>query len=197
LEGVKVTLAPDAPAIHISPSPSLGLLFCLVLFFVLLATNVSVRGVWSLVVILALAFLALLLSYLDWWTPVFNVLPHLAVYGNGGLYLVISTLVFALWLFTVVFTDRFAYWIVSPGLLTYHQVIGSADKSYDTSGMVVEQKQQDLFRHWILGFGSGDIRVSTAGARREELFMPNVLFVNVKVREMQKLIAMKPDERTP
>ena len=91
-------------------------------------------------------------------------------------------------------SDRLAYWIVSPGLLTYHQMVGSGDKSYDTSGMVVEQKRQDLFRHWILGFGSGDIRVSTSGARQEELFLPNVLFVNSKVREMQKLIVMKPDE---
>jgi hypothetical protein len=73
-------------------------------------------------------------------------------------------------------------------------VIGSGDKSYDTTGMVVEQIQQDLFRHWILGFGSGDIRISTAGARREELFLPNVLRVNPKVLQMQKLVAMKPDE---
>jgi hypothetical protein len=192
--GVPVTVAPDIPPILMRPSPSLGLLFCLVFAIVLLVTNISIRGVWSLVVLLTLAFLALLVSYLDWWAPIFNVLPHLAVYANAGFYLVIATLVFALWLFSVLVVDRFAYWIVSPGMLTYHQVIGSADKSYDTSGMVVEQRQQDLFRHWILGFGSGDIRVSTAGARREELLLPNVLLVNAKVQQMQKLIAMKPDE---
>jgi hypothetical protein len=195
--GVPVTVGQNGPTIELSPFRSLGLLFCLVFFFVLLATNVSVRGLWSLVILLSLAFLILLFTYLDWWGPIFRVVPILAVYANAGFYLVISALVLALWLFSVLVSDRLAYWIVSPGMLTYHQVIGSGDKSYDTTGMVVEQKQQDLFRHWILGFGSGDIRISTAGARREELFLQNVLFVNSKVRVMQKLIAMKPDENEP
>lgn len=195
LGGVQVTVAPDAPPIHISASPTPGLLFCLVFCMVLLVTNVSIRGVWSVVVLMALAFLALLFSYLDWWGPLFRALPDLAVYANGGFYLVISTLVFGLWLFTVLVLDRFAYWIVRPGMLICHQVIGDADKSYDTGGMIVEQRQQDLFRHRILGFGSGDIRISTSGARREELFLPNVLFVNSKVRELQRLAAMKPDAK--
>lgn len=195
LGGVQVTVAPDVPPILIRPTPTLGLLFCLVFSIVLLVTNVSIRGVWSVVVLLTLAFLTLLFAHFDWWGPIFSVVPHLAVYANGGFYLVISTLVLALWLFTVLVLDRFAYWIISPGMLIYHQVIGDADKSYDTGGMIVEQRQQDLFRHRILGFGSGDIRISTAGARREELFLPNVLFVNSKVREMQKLAAMKPDAK--
>src|SRR5262245_39131365 len=99
MRGVQVTVAPDAPVILMSPNQSLGLLFCLVFFFVLLVTNVSVRGLWSLVVLLTLAFLTLLFSYLDWWAPLFHVLPLLAVYANAGFYLVISTLLLALWLF--------------------------------------------------------------------------------------------------
>jgi hypothetical protein len=193
LGGVQVPLAPDVPPILIRPNPTLGLLFCLVFGIVLLVTNVSIRGVWSVVVFMGLAFLALLISYFDLWTPVFNVVPHLAVYANAGFYLVISTMVLALWLFTVFVLDGFAYWIIRPGMLVYHQVIGDADKSYDTGGMIVEQRQLDLFRHRILGFGSGDIRISTSGARREDLFLPNVLFVNSKVREIQRLAAMKPD----
>jgi hypothetical protein len=194
IRGVQVSVVPDGPVILMHPNRSLGLLFCLLFFFVLLVTTVSVRGVWSIVILLGLAFLALLFAYLDWWGEIFKLLPLLAVYANAGFYLVVSTLVLALWLFSVLVSDRLAYWIVTPGMLTYHQVVGSADKSYDTSGMVVEQQQQDLFRHWILGFGAGDIHISTAGARREELFLQNVLFVNPKVQEMQKLIAMKPDE---
>ena len=163
----------------------------------LVITNVTVRGVWSLVVILAVAFLALLFTYFGWWEPILNVLPHLAVYANVGFYVVISTMVFALWLFSVLVVDRLSYWVVSPGQLTYHRVVGSGDKSYDTRGMVVEQSQQDLFRHWILGFGSGDIHISTTGARREELSLVNILFVKHKVKEIQHLIAMKPDQHAP
>ena len=30
--------------------------------------------------------------------------------------------------------------------------------------MVFEKIRQDLFRHWILGLGSGDLRINTMGA---------------------------------
>jgi hypothetical protein len=44
-----------------------------------------------------------------------------------------------------------------------------------------------------LGFGSGDLHITTVGARREDLVIPNVLFVDSKVRAIQKLIATRPD----
>jgi hypothetical protein len=60
--------------------------------------------------------------------------------------------------------------------------------------MVFEKHRQDLFRHWVLGLGSGDIQISTTGARRETLNIPNVLFADSKVGEIQKMIAMQPDQ---
>ena len=94
--------------------------------------------------------------------------------------------------------DRLSYWRVTPGQLTHDTVIGGAQKSYDTRGMVFEKHRQDLFRHWVLGLGSGDIQISTTGARRETVSIPNVLFVDAKVGEIQKMIAMSPDQfQTP
>ncbi len=64
--------------------------------------------------------------------------------------------------------------------------------------MVFEKRRQDLFRHWVLGLGSGDIEISTTGAGRETVSIPNVLFVDAKVSEIQKMIAMSPDQfQTP
>ena len=74
--------------------------------------------------------------------------------------------------------------------------MGGAQRSYDTRGMVFEKLRQDFFRQWILGFGSGDIHISTTGAKREEIRVPNVLFVDWKIQEIQRLIAMRPDEFT-
>jgi hypothetical protein len=51
-----------------------------------------------------------------------------------------------------------------------------------------------LVRHWIVGLGSGDIQISTTGAKRETIEVPNVLFVDSKVAEIQKMIAMQPDQ---
>ncbi len=49
----------------------------------------------------------------------------------------------------------------------------------------------DLFRHWILGFFSGDLIVRTAGAEHETIRLPNVLWIGWRLEELQKLLAEK------
>ncbi|HEY7315003.1 MAG TPA: hypothetical protein VH643_37000 [Gemmataceae bacterium] len=178
-------------------SKNLGVLFTLLFFLVILITNVTLRGLASVVAILALAFGALLLAYFGWWEDVLNWMGMVSIYMNMGFYVFFSTLVLIVWAFSVFVYDRLGYWRVTPGQLTQDTVIGGAQKSYDTRGMVFEKKRQDLFRHWILGFGSGDINISTTGARRETFIIPNVLFVDAKVSEIQKMIAMQPDQFQP
>jgi len=51
----------------------------------------------------------------------------------------------------------------------------------------------DLFRHWILGFGSGDLRIRAFGAQQDLIFIPNVLLVGSKVRRIEHMIAAKPE----
>jgi hypothetical protein len=97
------------------------------------------------------------------------------------------------WAFSVFVYDRMSYWRVTPGQMTYEHVIGGAAKSYDTRGMIFEKRRQDLFRHWVLGLGSGDIEISTTGAKRETIHIPTVLFVDSKVAEIQQMIAVRPD----
>jgi len=198
--GVKVTLAPDGTRVEdvkqvlFHPNHTLGVVFVVTFFLVMLITNVAVRGVWSVVVILAIGFITVLMAYFGLWNPILAVLPDLAIYANLGFYVLVSTAVFAVWLFSFFVSDRLNYWLVTPGQITYNHVVGGGEKSYDTRGMVFEQLQEDFFRHWLLGFGSGDIRISTTGARKEELYLSNVLFVNWKVKQIQQLIAMKPDQ---
>jgi hypothetical protein len=50
------------------------------------------------------------------------------------------------------------------------------------------------FRYWVLGLGSGDLRIHTYGAQHEEIFVPSVLFVGYKIHAVQRLIAEKPAE---
>ncbi len=175
-------------------SKNLGVLFTLLFFLVILITNVTLRGLASVVAILAAAFGALLLAYLNWWEDVLNWMGMVSIYMNMGFYVFFSTLVLLVWAFSVFVYDRLSYWRVTPGQLTLDAVIGGSQKSYDTRGMVFEKHRQDLFRHWILGLGSGDIQISTTGARRETFSIPNVLFVDAKVSEIQKMIAMQPDQ---
>jgi hypothetical protein len=200
LDGQHLELDNTGIMVWMHPSKNLGVLFTLIFFLVILITNISLRGWASGMVILCIAFLALLLAYFGWWEDVLNWMGRVSIYMNMGFYVLFSSLVFLVWVISVFAYDRLSYWRVTPGQLTHDAVIGGAQRSYDTRGMVFEKHRQDLFRHWILGFGSGDIQISTTGARRETFDIPNVLFVDAKVGEIRKLIAMQPDEyeaRTP
>ena len=192
LDGQKVTIGDSQVWVH--RSKNLGVLFTLIFFLVILITNISLRGMASVVAILGAAFGALLLAYFGWWEDMLNWAGKVSIYMNMGFYVFFSTLVFFVWAFSVFVYDRLSYWRVTPGQLTHDAVIGGSQKSYDTRGMVFEKRRQDLFRHWVLGLGSGDIEISTTGARRETVNIPNVLFVDSKVQRIQKMIAMSPDQ---
>ncbi|MGH7169663.1 MAG: hypothetical protein ACRELG_05220 [Gemmataceae bacterium] len=194
LDGRHVEMGNTGQWVWMHGSKNLGVLFTLIFFLVILITNISLRGLASVVAILAAAFTALLLAYFGWWEELLNWMGQVSIYMNMGFYVFFSSLVFIVWAFSVFVYDRLSYWRVTPGQLTHDTVIGGAQKSYDTRGMVFEKHRQDLFRHWVLGLGSGDIQISTTGARRETVHIPNVLFVDAKVSAIQKMIAMSPDQ---
>jgi hypothetical protein len=80
------------------------------------------------------------------------------------------------------------YMVFSPGQLLVRQDIGSGEVACDTMGMVVAKRRTDLFRHWLLGFGSGDLIVKTAGAHAQQFEMHNVLFVGSKLKSIQDML---------
>ena len=58
-------------------------------------------------------------------------------------------------------------------------------------GMTIQKQRSDLFRHWILGLGSGDLIVRTSGAQAHQFDLPNVLSLGRRVREIEELLRMK------
>lgn len=179
---------------HIHKSSDLGLIFFVVLFLVILVTNYSVRGLASGIVILGLVLTFVLLLYFQVWDQVFGWITSHKIYLNSGAYLWISTVMFVMWMIVVFGLDRFSYWEIDPGQLTRDSLMGSGSKSYNTTGMTLEKHQDDLFRHWLLGLGSGDLQVMTSGASREQIDIHNVLFVGHKILAMQRLIAEVPED---
>ena len=69
------------------PSSTLGIVFFLTLFLVILITNVTVRGLASGMVILSLVFTVVLFAYLDWWDDILAWMGNLSVHLNLGAYL--------------------------------------------------------------------------------------------------------------
>jgi hypothetical protein len=99
-----------------------------------------------------------------------------------------------MWLLGVFVFDRLDYWIIRPGQVVHEMVFGGGSRTYDTRGMSVYKLRNDLFRHWILGLGSGDIHLASTGAAATEFVLENVMFAGRRIDAIQQLVAMKPDE---
>jgi hypothetical protein len=182
------TKAPRQPILRESTRSSYGVLFIVVLLLVLFITNVPIRGMASVVVIVTLFLLSIILALAGWWEPILEALDHSHIYINAFGYLAVAVPLLALWLLAVLVFDRQTYMVFAPGQMRIHQDIGGGEVAYDTLGMVVEKRRSDLFRHWILGIGSGDLMVKTAGASSQQFVMPNVLFVGSKVQLIQQML---------
>jgi hypothetical protein len=191
ITGTEVSVGSNKMFIY--PVSDLGVIYCLLFVLVSLFTNVSVRGIYSLVVVLVLSFLTVLLALFGWWHHILSALPYFSVYMNTGFYLFFSTLLLIVWLLAVFGFDRLSFWRIHPGQMTFEQMIGGSQKSYDTRGLQFEKQNKDLFRHVILGLGAGDLKILTSGAHKEEFIVPNVLFVDKKVDQIQRLINIEPD----
>jgi hypothetical protein len=179
------------PQLSMWSSNSLGIIWAFTLCLVILVTHVPLRGVWSLVVILVIGFTTVLLAVLKLWDPILGAIQVIDIHITACSYLAISLFLFALWLLTFLLFDRMVYMVFTRGQLRVRTAIGLGETVYDTRGMVVERRRDDLFRHGLLGFGSGDLTVRTAGGGGRLLEMPNVLFIGHKL----KLIHMMLQER--
>jgi hypothetical protein len=176
------------------PSSAVGLIYLTIILMLIFFTNVRLRGINSVVALLTVSFITVLLAWLGWWDDIARFIPYLWVHMNTGFYLVFSTGLLIIWLMMFFVFDRMKYWRVRPGQLTEERLIGGGAESFDTNGMRFQKLSSDFFRS-LLGFGAGDLTVVPAGGRGATIEIPNVIFVDRKVRAIERLISVKP-ERT-
>jgi hypothetical protein len=183
--------APADPRLRISGGRGFGVLFATVLLLVIVITNVPLRGMWSVVVIILVILLSIIFALAGWWEQILFQLSLLDIRINAGGYFFISGVLLTIWLITMIFFDRQIYMIFTPGQLKVCTEIGGGEKVYDAFGMTLEKQRSDLFRHWILGLGSGDLIVKTAGAQAHHFDLPNVLFIGRKVQAIEDMLKKK------
>ena len=196
LQGEAISVVPNRVD-YIHPSNNPGLLFIGTLLVLMVLTHARLRGVYSVLTLVTVALIGVLFAWLGWWDDIFEVLPTISARANAGFYLVFSTGLLIVWLLAFLVFDRTIYWSVRPGQIVEHRLVGGAEHSYDTQGLVFERRDQDFFRHVVLGLGAGDLVLKTGGARPEEIHVPNVLFIDWKLRTIQELIAIKPEQVAP
>jgi hypothetical protein len=184
-----------ATAVGARPSSAIGLTYLAILLLLIIFTNVRLRGINSIVALLTVAFITVLLAWLGWWDDIALMIPYLWVHMNTGFYLVFSTGLLIIWSLMFFVFDRLTFWRVRPGQLTVEHMIGGGAESFDTNGLGFKKLSSDLFRV-LLGFGAGDLKVSLPGERGAVIEIPNVILADSKVRDIEKLIAVKPERTT-
>jgi hypothetical protein len=192
LDGKLVIFSPrnrplTEPHLHMARNKNLGVLFATVLLLTIFITNVPLRGLWSMVMLLAIFLLAVIFALIDVWDRIFFYLYRLQIHVNAGGYFFISAILFIIWAVTVFIFDRRRYLAITSGQVRLCQAVGTEEKVYDTTGMTFSKKQDDLFRHWIVGLGSGDLIIHRSG-QEKDIDLPNVLFVGGKIREIERLV---------
>jgi hypothetical protein len=184
----RATETPLQPRLRMAASNNPGVIFAVTLCLVIVITNVHMRGLWSVIVILAIAFAAVALAVLGWWDAVLNTFGLIDIHINALGYVSISLFLLAIWALTFLLYDRRMATIFSRGQVRVRTVIGGGETTYDTLGMRVEKHTDDLFRHWLLGFGSGDLTVKTSGTNAAQFEIPNVIFINRKLELIRRML---------
>jgi hypothetical protein len=176
------------PRLVMAASNDLGIIWAVTLCLVVVITHLPLRGLWSVIVIVILVFTTILFSVLGMWDPILRSIRVIDIHLTAFSYLSISLFLFAIWLVTFLFFDRLVYMIFSRGQLRVRMAIGDGETVHDTRGMTVERHRDDLFRHWLLGFGSGDLTVRTSGNNSKQMELPNVLGIGRKLSLVQTML---------
>jgi hypothetical protein len=186
-------LVEDPTKLRTAPNKNLGVFFATVLLLVLVITNIPMRGMWSMMVIFLVIALSIIFYLAHFWVHILTWFGLLDIRINAGGYFYISTILFIVWLFTLLVFDKQIYMVFIPGQFKVCTEVGGGEQVYSTIGMTLEKQRSDLFRHWILGLGSGDLIVKTTGAQAHHFEMSNVLFINRKKQQIEDMVRKIPD----
>jgi hypothetical protein len=153
-----------SPLVHVSRSRVPGLVFVLTLLFVVVCMAATAAAV------------LLLISWFEWWDPLFRWFGLLQVYVNLGGYLLVAVPLLIAWVVTVFFLDRRTYMVLSVGQVRFCDHLGEEERAFDTSHVVFEKRPYDWFRR-LVGFGAGDMIIRTGGAQPQTMELRNVVRV--------------------
>jgi hypothetical protein len=169
------------PRMRMAESNNPGIIWAMTLFLVVAVTHVQLRGVWSVIALLFLCLATVLLAVLDLWDPILRTIGFFDIHMNAFGYLSISLTLFVMWLLMFLVFDRLKYMIFTRGRLRVCKAIGEGELVFDMRGMTFKRHRDDMFRHWLFGFGTADLTVFTAGANAQQIEMPNVLGIGRKL----------------
>ncbi|HEV3436543.1 MAG TPA: hypothetical protein VG122_04245 [Gemmata sp.] len=186
-----------SPRLRMAANNNYGVVFVGVLLLVIVVSNYIFRGLVSIIVVAGMAVIVLLFALLKWWDPILAWLGGLDIRMNAEGYLAIAIPLFCIWVFTTFIYDHYTYIIVTQGQVRIRESIGDGEIAVDSSGLLLNKRRNDLFRHWLIGLGAGDLHLKTGGPANIDFELPNVLFIGTKLGRIQDLLREKEVETTP
>jgi hypothetical protein len=181
----------EAFPVRMARSKDYGVVYVVVLLMVIYGVTVPLRGLASVIEILAILLVTVFFASQGWWTVIFDYLGGLHIQISLAGYLVPSIVLLILWLGTVFLYDPLRYMRFTPGQCVLHKEVGDLREVFDTTQVEAEKRRTDLFRHWVLGFGAGDLVIKIP-SQSLQIELPNVLFVGKRVTEIANLMKTKP-----
>lgn len=181
----------DSPRLMMSANNNYGVVFVAAILLVIVITNFIFRGLVSVLVVAALAIVVLFVAFMGWWDDVLAFLGGLDVRMNAGGYLAVAVPLFLIWVFSTFVYDHYTYLIVTRGQVRIRKEIGGGEIAVDSGGLLLTKERDDLFRHWLLGLGTGDLHVKTGGPSNLDFELNNVLFIGSKLARIQELLREK------
>ncbi|MEC9035516.1 MAG: hypothetical protein VX588_01740 [Verrucomicrobiota bacterium] len=167
--------------------PEVTLFHLVVMAIVIFFTSVNLRGVWAVVFAVSAVALGLAFSVWDLWEPILNRLGDLELYVNSDFYRAMGVVIFIPWLFVVFVFDLRRYFHFRPSQVTMVHEIGEGEKTFDSFGVVMEKHRDNYVQHMALGFGSGDLSISTHGGDSDIITFRNVFRINRVLKEVSKI----------
>ena len=167
--------------------PGVTLLHLVVMAVVIFFTSVNLRGVWAAVFAVSAVALGLAFSVWDVWEPILRRLGDLKLYVNSDFYRALGVVIFIPWLFVVFIFDLRRYFHFRPSQVTMVHEIGEGEKTFDSFGVVMEKHRDNYVQHIALGFGSGDLSISTHGGDSDIITFRNVLRINRVLKDVSKI----------
>jgi len=169
-----------------------GFAYLMLVALTAFVSTVKMKGAKSAALIAFIVLVIVIIGLLGHLDALLAAIPEASTWLSAGAYLLLSTVLFILWLSQVLISDRMTYWRVSPGQITEVKVLGGAERTFDARGIAIDHQADDFLRHLLFGFGSGDIVLKTSGADAKTIEIENVLFVRTKIEHLQALASIEP-----
>lgn len=175
----------------VSSNNSLGVIFVATLVTVAVTSTILLRGLVSMVAIVLMIAGVVTLALLDLWNPILAFIGGLDVRMNAVGYMAVAVPLFLAWLFVVFVYDKQHYVVFDSGQIRYVLDVGDSEVVIPADGCVVEKKRNDVFRHWLLGFGTGDLVIRAGGANGHAIELENVVNISKKLVVVDKMLKEK------